>query len=313
MSAIKKFIRRLFVFLLKLLCVLAIIACGGIYGGVKAMNDIKRGAPHEIICKKQKLKTDESTVVRLSNSDHYVTWQSSDEKILTVAGSGLETPRTATIVGNRKGTATVTAITDGHKYTAEFTVTGQKYHKPVRIDPLNFLTVSFKGKNGSGYSVCKIGLYPGDDKEQQTIFKNFSFEPDKTSNLKNGEYVTYKIVANEKVMEKYNVTFIHRKKKFKVHGLSYRMSTVSSSLRDKAYQQTGCDLMWFGKGKKQDIIAGIRYANGSYKAVCCYGADMRGNFQWEWNIWETPQNLYSTDDATSFIKSNYASYELQVI
>lgn len=300
---IRRLLHRLFGLFAWMLMTASLITAGGFVGGVKAMYDINQSG--HIILKKTTLAQGESIRVRLSRDD-FVTWESSDQKILQVYTNNLS--RRAEIRGISAGTALLTAKIYGHTYTQRITVTGERYHSPVRIDPLKYLKYKFKGKNGNGYVQYTTTLAPGDSKDLKKIFKHFCIISDDTGAYRNGQKAKFHIEYDYKFMDKYNVTFENLERTVRVHGLSYRMNHLSQKLRKKALKETRSEILWFGKGNR-DIIVGIYQVKGYYHYAVTYNADSRGRFSWEHH---DMNNIVSTDEAMDYIKANFASYDLEI-
>lgn len=301
-----RILSHIFGFFVKLTLFVCLLAAGGAAGGVRAMYDMnERG---RIIIKKTTLAQGESVTAKLPQTDMYVIWKSSDTKVMQVVGSGLSMPRSASVTGVSAGTAELTARADGTTYRLRITVTGEKYHSPVRIDPLRFLKYKFTGTNGKGHVEYSTELSPGNDRDMKAIFRHFMIAVDDRGTFRNGQKVTFWLEYDEKFMEKYNVTFGSLKRTVRVKGLSYRMKHLTQSLSEKAKRETGAEILWFGKGKR-DIIVGIYQVNGYYRYAVCYDADMRGNFTWERHPMGT---IVSTDEAMDYIKGLFPSYSLEI-
>lgn len=300
-------ISHMFGFAVKTVLFVALLAAGGAVGGAKAMYDMNEKG--HITIKKTTLAQGESVNAKLPGTQMYVIWKSSNPKVMQAVGSGLSMPRKAEVTGMSAGTAELTATADGVTYRQRITVTGEKYHSPVRIDPLRYLEYKFTGANGKGHVEYRTNLSPGDDRDMKKIFDHFMISVNDRGTFRNGQKVTFRIEYDEKFMDKYNVTFGSLKRSVRVHGLSYRMKHLTQKLKEKAQRETGSEILWFGRGKKQDILIGIYQINGYYHYALCWNADMRGRFSWERH---SMNNIVSSDEAIAYIKGLYGSYELEI-
>lgn len=339
MKSFGRALGRLLVGLLKMLLNFVVVVALGAGSGLLAYN---YKHPHQKVLAAQaissrKLSVQEGSTGKLyvNNTNHYVSYSSSDENVAKVRFGNTNFPQTAVVYGIQPGKAIVTAVTEGHTCKCIVTVT----KKPVKVNLQDYISIEYDGK--SGHATIKkmtLDVLKSSDSYVRKFLKTVTIEQTDgpSKNISNGDVLKFRLNWKQKDSRDYYTEPVSDTASITVNGLSDTYSkeeltgkmidTMNVQLKKRKDNQRYIDTVFYGwyygtfdTDKNAHVLEAVyRKADGTFMAAYLSPFDTY-NFTNEKVPFQTVDGLYlysttirnpaQIERALRYMSHNDVSYE----